>query len=50
MFLKHSCKKTVFSKTVYKFCPKSIKDEIMCQPASEMLHTSKHTFAAKKKK
>lgn len=48
MFLKHSCKKTVFSKTVYKFCPKSIKDEIMCQPASEMLHTSTHLQRKKK--
>lgn len=42
MFLKHSCKKIGFSKSVYKFCPKSIKDEITCQPVSEMLHTSTH--------
>lgn len=41
-FLKHSCKKTAFFESVHKFCPKSIKDEIMGQPVSEILHTSIH--------
>ena len=42
MFLRYSCKETAVSKSVNKFFPKLISDEIMCRPVSEILHTSTH--------